>query len=302
MHIESFDPHEPFVAPQEFRDLYGLTYESDQENDWPDYRYIDAEKYHEVIERYRKENMAVLSFCSYNLKRLLDRMTELDMWKDTMLIVNTDHGFLLGEHNFTGKGAPYYNEVANIPFFLHDPRLNSQLLTSNDLVQTVDIPATILDYFNIEIPCEMTGMPIINGKRKEKRETAVFGVFGGHINIIHKDYVYMRAPRDIKQLSCYTLSGIDFARDAIMEYDENLNIELGNKFVFTKGCKTLKVNGAKPQTNQHEFPDFLFNIKVDPAQENPLKNANIEGMLCEIMRKKIAALDVPPEIYDIYEL
>ena len=31
-------------------------------------------------------------------------MDRYDMWKDTMLIVNTDHGFILSEHNWWGKG------------------------------------------------------------------------------------------------------------------------------------------------------------------------------------------------------
>ncbi len=36
--------------------------------------------------------------CDYSLGRILDLMDEYDLWKDTMLIVGTDHGFLLAEH------------------------------------------------------------------------------------------------------------------------------------------------------------------------------------------------------------
>jgi arylsulfatase A-like enzyme len=46
-------------------------------------------------------------------------MDKLDLWKDTMLIVNTDHGFLLGEHGFWAKCImPFYNEIANTPLFI----------------------------------------------------------------------------------------------------------------------------------------------------------------------------------------
>lgn len=40
------------------------------------------------------------------------QMDELDLWQDTLLIVTTDHGFLLGEHASWGKiGQPYYNDL-----------------------------------------------------------------------------------------------------------------------------------------------------------------------------------------------
>jgi arylsulfatase A-like enzyme len=47
----------------------------------------------------RLQYAALLSMCDEYLGRLLAYMDEHDMWKDTMLIVNTDHGFLLSEHD-----------------------------------------------------------------------------------------------------------------------------------------------------------------------------------------------------------
>ena len=50
-------------------------------------------------------------------------MDELDLWKDTMLIVNTDHGFFLSEHGYWGKGgSPNYEELVHTPLFIWDPR------------------------------------------------------------------------------------------------------------------------------------------------------------------------------------
>ena len=52
--------------------------------------------------------------CDTYLGKVLDAMDELDLWKDTLLIVNTDHGFLLGEHDWWAKVAqPFYEEVAH---------------------------------------------------------------------------------------------------------------------------------------------------------------------------------------------
>lgn len=56
--------------------------------DWPPYAPVTETK--EQVEHIRKRYAAVLSQCDRNLGRVLDFMDEHDMWKDTMLIVNTD--------------------------------------------------------------------------------------------------------------------------------------------------------------------------------------------------------------------
>ena len=38
--------------------------------------------------------------CDEQLGRLLDYMDEKNLWEDTMVIVNTDHGYMLGEHGY----------------------------------------------------------------------------------------------------------------------------------------------------------------------------------------------------------
>ncbi len=69
------------------------------------------------------EYAALLSMCDHYLGKVLDLMDELDLWKDTLLIVCTDHGFLLGEHDWWAKIVqPFFNEVAHAPLFIWDPR------------------------------------------------------------------------------------------------------------------------------------------------------------------------------------
>ena len=83
--------------------------------------------------------------CDWYLGQVLDAMDKYDLWKDTMLIVNTDHGFLLGEHGYWAKSImPYYNEVAHIPFFVWDPRLGHAGEVRDELVQNIDVAAMLL--------------------------------------------------------------------------------------------------------------------------------------------------------------
>ncbi|MBW7462469.1 sulfatase-like hydrolase/transferase, partial [Paenibacillus sepulcri] len=95
-----------------------------------------------------------------HLGRVLDTFDRLNLWEDTLLIVNTDHGFLLGEHQWWGKNIqPFYNEIVNIPLFLWDPRSGQHNRRSDALVQTIDLPATLLDFFGADLPADMQGRP-----------------------------------------------------------------------------------------------------------------------------------------------
>src|SRR5690606_37029299 len=108
----------------------------------------------------------------------------LNLWEDTMLIVNTDHGILLGEHDGWGKCVqPLYNEVARIPLFIWDPRSKRAGVRNSCLVQTIDLAPTILDFFNIPIPKHMQGKPLRDTIAFDRpvREAVLFGIHGGHV-------------------------------------------------------------------------------------------------------------------------
>ncbi|MCB0143392.1 MAG: sulfatase-like hydrolase/transferase, partial [Caldilineaceae bacterium] len=89
--------------------------------DWPPYSRVQETP--EQVDHMRYEYAALLSMCDAYLGKVLDMMDELNLWDDTMLIVNTDHGFLLGEHDWWAKMVqPLYQEVAHTPLFIWDPR------------------------------------------------------------------------------------------------------------------------------------------------------------------------------------
>ena len=123
LHLETFDPHEPFYVPQKYLDMYPEEY-SGKHFDWPRGA---VEEEPEEIAHCRRQYQALVTMCDHNLGRILDMMDKYQMWDDTMLIVGTDHGFLLAEHGFWGKNQmPYYNEVAHTPLFIWDPGTGSR--------------------------------------------------------------------------------------------------------------------------------------------------------------------------------
>jgi arylsulfatase A-like enzyme len=101
LHLETFDPHEPYFSSKRFQDLYPHC--MDEHWDWPPYRRVNETP--EAIQHMRCQSAALHSMCDHYLGRVLDLMDELNLWEDTMLIVNTDHGFMLGEHDWGARSS-----------------------------------------------------------------------------------------------------------------------------------------------------------------------------------------------------
>ena len=56
------------------------------------------------------------------LGRFLDKMEELDLFENTLLILLSDHGIAHGEHGVVGKlPSPLWPEVTDIPFLIRHP-------------------------------------------------------------------------------------------------------------------------------------------------------------------------------------
>ena len=103
-----------------------------------------------------------------------------------------------------------YNELANTPFFLWDPRSCVKDVHRQALCQTIDIPATLLDYFGVERPAEMRGcsMKEVVASDQPVRHWALFGFHGSFVNITDGRYLYMRAAANVGNSPCLLYTSI----------------------------------------------------------------------------------------------
>ncbi len=298
LHIETFDPHEPYFSPQTYRDLYPHDY-SGPHFDWPPYREVQEDPEH--VAQCRRESAALHSMCDAYLGKVLDLMDKLDLWQDTMLIVNTDHGFLMGEHDLWAKcWAPFYNEIAHTPLFIWDPRCRVRGQRRQSLVQTIDLPATLLDYFGVALPKDMQGVPLKETVASDTpvREAGLFGMHGGHVNVTDGRYVYMRAParEDNGPLNNYTLMPTHMRRT--FGVGELQDIQLAEPFAFTKGCRTMKIAGGGWKARQDFNHCMLFDLESDPGQKTPIQDEAVEERLIARMTELMKANDAPPEQFE----
>ncbi|MCP4452858.1 MAG: sulfatase-like hydrolase/transferase [Planctomycetes bacterium] len=89
--------------------------------------------------------------------------------KDTVILFASDHGLLMGEYGMGGKGL-LYDLTAKFPCFVYDPRLpkTERGKTVEDLVSSLDLTSTILDYAGIPQPKGMQGCSLVPLVRGEK--------------------------------------------------------------------------------------------------------------------------------------
>ncbi|WP_330666271.1 sulfatase [Vallitalea sp.] len=297
LQIETFDPHEPFFTQQNYKDLYPHDYNG-KHHDWPDYSKVIENQ--ETIQHVKYEYAALVSMCDNYLGKVLDMMDKYSMWEDTMLIVNTDHGFLLGEHEWWGKNIqPFYNEIVNLPFFIWDPRLKIKNITRNALTQTIDIAPTLLEFFNVQIPKDMEGKPLKETIRSDKkiREGALFGMAGGHINVTDGRYIYMRAPVSTDNTPHFEYTLMPTHMNQLFQANEFIGMELSQPFSFSKQCRLMKLHSTN-YINPYWYGTMLFDLSKDPEQHNGYRDYEVEKDLIKLMGDLMKLNDAPVEQYE----
>ncbi|MFI7148753.1 sulfatase [Nonomuraea sp. NPDC050022] len=298
LQIETFDPHEPFFSYQRYHDLYPEDYDGPH-LDWPDYAQVLETP--EQVAHVRNRYSALLSMCDRSLGRVLDRMDELDLWRDTLLMVVTDHGFLLGEHGWWGKNVPpWYDETIHTPLFVWDPRAAQAAGERRSaLVQTIDFGPTLLDWFGLPRPPDMQGRPLAEtvAADRQVREAALFGAFGGHVSVTDGRHVYMRAPATAANapLAEYTLMPTHMM--ARFRPEELRDAELAAPFAFSKGVPVLRTTG-QAMSNPYAFGTLLFDLQEDPEQRHPLVDDALEARMIRLLVGLLRDTDAPPEQYE----
>ena len=307
LQIETFDPHEPFYSLKEDKALYPHTFLGDaaEEADWPPYAAVAEDE--NTVQHVRYEYAALLSKCDRYLGKVLDMMDQYHLWDDTMLIVNTDHGFMLSQHNWWGKMMmPYYNELAHTPLFVWDPRTGVCGERRQALVQTIDLAPTLLEYFGLPIPADMEGRPLRETIESDKkiRDYALFGQHGIHVNITDGRYVYMRCPMPDKEQELFNYVVEPTSYPGAITVEELKTAVLHGGFSFTKGCPMLRIKGGYgirtlgfPPRSLMEYGTLLYDTETDPGQEHPLEDKATEERMIRNMVRMMKENDAPDEQY-----
>jgi arylsulfatase A-like enzyme len=174
---DSYDPHEPWDTPDEYVNLYDDPYDGREPYSviYGSSDYLTERELQRMHARYAAEVTMVDRWFG----RFLDRMDELDLFENTLLLVIADHGVAFGEHGYTGKPSyVLWPEITDVPFMIRHPEGKGAGETSDYYASTHDVAPTILGFLGIEPEQPMEGQDLsvlFDGGQPEERPYFTLG-------------------------------------------------------------------------------------------------------------------------------
>lgn len=184
-----YNPHCPFVAPQQYYDKYYERLKNCCEAEQVDLDSVHPaiRKFLELrgIERITDEELHRVRAAYYANVEYLDSLIgeiicsakENLGTENTIILYGSDHGEMLGAHGMFWK-SNFYEESARVPMIISWPGHYRQGVTSKDLVSLVDLAPTLSDMGHItHLPAEdgRSLLPLLTGQG-EWEERAVLSM------------------------------------------------------------------------------------------------------------------------------
>lgn len=107
-------------------------------------RYSDPEQ----IKYFVSEYYALVKEVDDWVEEILDKLDELDLTENTLVVFTSDHGEMLGSHGLRGK-FNFYEESSHVPMMLRFPGRIKPGKVVNSPVSNMSLFATILDYMDM---------------------------------------------------------------------------------------------------------------------------------------------------------
>jgi arylsulfatase A-like enzyme len=182
-----FDPHPDYLVPEPWDTMYDpdkltlpkvvpgehdsnpphfqLTQEADPDfSAWKETGYgIHGYHTHQRFdEAEQRRNMAtyygMISMMDAYIGRILDKVDELGLAEDTLIVFTTDHGHFFGQHGLHYKGGFHYEDVIKLPFIVRYPGKVPAGGKSDALQSLVDLAPSFLSISGLPVPRTMTGV------------------------------------------------------------------------------------------------------------------------------------------------
>ena len=167
-----YRPHVPFVAPKSYFDLYDINdfnVPSSSENylktipkpaafsirSKKEQVYLDNELSKEIKLAY----YATTSFMDSQVGRVLDKLKETGLDKNTIIVFTSDHGYHLGEHGHWQKQTLFEN-ATRVPLIFSGPNIKNNT-PIKDPVELIDIYPTIMDMLTMQTPDFVSGRSLL---------------------------------------------------------------------------------------------------------------------------------------------
>jgi arylsulfatase A-like enzyme len=187
--IDSFDAHEPWDAPRRIIDFYGRPRSRGVEPIQPfptpaaEYRELDLTR--GLLRRMRQLYAAEVTLVDTWLGHFLDHLANVGLQQNTLLVLLSDHGVLLGEYGWVGKRySEMHEELTHVPFLIRHPQGKGKGAASSYYASTHDVGPTVLSVLGQGVPQHMNGVdlsPLLDGKPPAIKRTYRTASYNDHV-------------------------------------------------------------------------------------------------------------------------
>jgi arylsulfatase A-like enzyme len=181
MALGFYKPHLPFNAPKKYWDLYDRDEIPMAENNFiprnADSRYC-INNSPEVTTHYpwpdgpgnvspesarilKHGYYAAVSYMDALIGKVLDELERLDLSKNTIVVLWSDHGWHLGEHTMFGKMSNF--EIATrSPLIIRVPQISTDHQQVDQLTESIDLYPTLAELCGLAYPDDLDGESLVD--------------------------------------------------------------------------------------------------------------------------------------------
>jgi len=187
-------PHDPFIAPKKYFDLYvleSLKLPEDPPDRSPEPAHVIGSgwkaEFDQFTDRERREFMrayyAGVSFMDAQLGKIMAAMDRLGLWQNTTVVFFGDHGYHLGQRGWWNKNT-LFELSARAPLIMATPGMKTKGTSCSRIVEFVDIYPTLADLHGLAAPGNLEGTsfrPLLNNPNRSWKKMAFTQVQRGKI-------------------------------------------------------------------------------------------------------------------------
>lgn len=307
LYVDTFDPHEPWDAPDSYNKKYVDSGFSGERITYPQY-HPSAFYKDEEIQFMRGRYAAEANLVDTQVGKVLDAIDRLGIAEETAVIFTSDHGYCHGEHGIVGKSiitmggqgyfesVPFYHEIAHIPLLIRLPG-QTEAFEHAGFVQSIDMMPTILELGEVIRTEVVKGTAQVQtiqcGFQQEVEWSVDISKLHGHslLPIINGEISEIR---DIVVSSASLLPQSPRVAKAAIRTPEWLLMYCGNKVSDAFELETPDLpsdnNGSGYRVGEHKT--LLYNLKNDPKEQHDVIDdnhsiaADIHGRYVQYLRDK----------------
>jgi arylsulfatase len=267
------NPHFPFDPPEPYDTMYapaevpGPVWREDEMASKPTQRQLQRERGYDEMSEVEARLMIAhyygnITLVDDQIGKILAALGEKGLMDETLIAFTSDHGDHLGDHRLLHKsGVTFYDICVRVPYLIRYPARFPQGAVCEELVESIDLPATFLDVAGIEIPGTMQGRSLVglaDGKLEDWRDDAFSEIdlrmnpaMHGPSDPGSRDYVAMICTREWKYVHFPTL-GIGELYDLVNDPHELANLFYESSYAGRVAEMRLRLLN-RLMANQHPY-------------------------------------------------